>query len=830
MDLAQEKWFKFPVRPGAAVHIKLTGPLGGAVSLHRDPNPFYDTLTRPQNAGELSAEAANTAFVPSESLSSKSLPPGSLPPGSLPPGSLPTGYLPSGSLPPGSLPPGSLPPGSLPPGSLPPGSLPPGSLPSGSLPPGSLPPGSLPSGSLPPGSLPSEYLPAGFSPEAYSGAARRSLMAVSMTPYATVQTIDRNTYDLMENLYVRVVGRSPLRRPFTLEVTMEVGVCSVIQAVPATLPQVAGTPPAAGTRKSLILIDSTRLPGTATDVKNAQQRLLALAARPEVDGIVIDLGEKMPDQSPRYPRVVWANNQADQKPACPSGKNLVAAEISQIIDSYRAVNVGGEGKTSLEYIVLAGGAGVIPFFQIPDTAGLANENEYVVPVKPSTPSEAGLMEGLVQGQDAYGARAKIVRGDHVFAIPGLAVGRLVETAADIVTTVDAYIAANGVVTPDSGLVTGYDFVGDAALAIKDEIEAGTNAKICGPATPEGCVSAHALIQTPGLPPTAPSAWSAGDLRARLFAGGHDIVVLTGHFSAGNLMAADYTTTMQASEITASPVDFTNLLVLTLGCHGGYTIPPADQLAGASPDPDWAKAFLRKKAAGYVAATGYAYGDTELTEYGERLFVNLAQQLRRGTGPVAIGKALVAAKQQYLAQTAQLTGMDEKTLVEMTLYGLPMMKVDMPGQRIVPPAETSIVSSAVPVRTGPGAVLGLRIGQPVGGPANGIITLTPTLAARSRALQNLAGGPPVSTTYLTGRGRRGRPSVRTDLPQAERPGERRRLGAAGRCFPRRHVHGSSRHDPPDRVARHRDIRRPPLVQHRRLLPFAAMAAELLRCRR
>ena len=751
VDRFQEKWFKFPARPGAKIRVKLTGLPGSAVSLHRDPNPFYNNLTNPTSAAVLSAEAPDTAaFLPAGFLPAGFLPAGFLPAGFLPAGFLPAGFLPAGFLPAGFLPAGFLPADSLPAGFLPAGFLPAGFLPAGFLPTGSLPAGSQPAGSLPAGSVPADSLSTGSLAEAYSGAARRSLMGISLDPYATVQTIDRNTYDLLENLYVRVVGPYNPTTPFTLEVTAEGGVCSAIQAVPDALQPIAGAPIVPGTHKTLILTDSGRLPGAAGEITAARQHLLTLAARPDVDGILIDLGDRMPDQSPKYPRVAWANNQADGNLACPTAKNLVAAEITRVIDSYRTVNVGLDGTPTLQYIVLAGGAGVIPYFQVPDAAGLASEKDYVVPVKPSSASEAGLKAGLVQAQDGYGAQAEIVRGDQTLVVPGLAVGRLVETASNVSRIVDTYIAANGVVTPKTGLVTGYDFVGDAALAIKNELEAGTNSQICGPATAEGCVSANTLIQAPGQPPSAPSAWSASDLRARLFAGGHDIVVLSGHFSAGNLLAADYATSMNAAEITAAPVDFTNVLVLTLGCHGGYTIPTGDHLTGASPDPDWAKAFLRKNAAGYIAATGYAYGDTQLTEYGERLFVLLAQQLRTGSGPVAIGQALVAAKQQYLAQTAQMNGIDNKTLEEMTLYGLPMMKVDMPGQRIPPPAEPSIVGSAVPVATGPGAAFGLRIGQPTSGPAGGIITVTPALTSHTVPLQNLDSGSTLTTTYLSGR--------------------------------------------------------------------------------
>ena len=728
-DIFQEKWFKFAVQPGSTVSVKLTSLPGSAVSLHRDPYPVYNSLINPQNAAVLSAEAADAAFLPSGSLPSGSLPSGSLPSGSLPSGSLPsgslpTGYLPSGSLPSGSLPSGSLPSGSLPSGSLPSGSLPSGSLPSGSLPSGSLPSGSLPSGSLPSGSLPSGSLPSGSLPsgslpsgslDAYSSAARRSLLGISMDPYATVQTIERNTYDLQEDLYVRVVGPYNLETPFTLEVNVTGGVCGDVQPVPDSLPVISGSP-VSGSYQSLILTDSNRLQGTSVEIADALADLETLAQRSDVNGLVIDLSDS------KYARVAFANTEADQTLACAAAKNSVAKEIKNVIDAYRAAS------PALEYIVLAGGADVIPFFQVQDVSGLANEKDYVVPVAPSTASEAGLKTNLVQGQDGYGSQLDITLAGHTLALPDLAVGRLVDTASDIRAAVSAYIQTDGVIVPNSSLVTGYDFVGDAAAAIKAELDAGTNS------------TADTLIQPPGEPPTGPNAWTADQLRTKLLGGNLDITVLTGHFSAGSLLAADYATEFSATEIAESTTNLSNMLVLALGCHGGYTIPNSDLLTGISPDPDWAKAFLRKGAAGYISATGYAYGDTELTEYGERLFLLMTQQLRTGSGPISVGQAVVKAKQQYLVETAQLTGIDQKTVVEMALFGLPMMKVDMPGARLNPPTENSIVGSTSPVATGPGSNFGLR---------SSVVVLNPTTTTHTKALENLSGGGTVTTTYLSG---------------------------------------------------------------------------------
>ncbi len=200
------------------------------------------------------------------------------------------------------------------------------------------------------------------------------------------------------------------------------------------------------------------------------------------------------------------------------------------------------------------------------------------------------------------------------------------------------------------------------------------------------------------------------------------------------------TQLSASEVAASTASLNNVLVLALGCHSGYSIPSSDLLVNASPNPDWAKAFLAKGAAGYVAASGYAYGDTELTEYGERLFVELSQQLRTGNGAVSIGQALVAAKRSYVAATAQLTGIDQKTIAEMTLYGLPMMKINMPGAHLTPPTDTSIVGGTTPFGSGPAASTNLT---------SATVSLAPVTASHTVPLQNLSDNSSVTTTYLSG---------------------------------------------------------------------------------
>ena len=718
-DVLQEKWFRIPVLPDANVRITLTSQPGSAVSLHTDPTPIFNQLQNPASAAVLSAEAADTGFLPSGFLPSGFLPSGFLPSGFLPSGFLPSGFLPSGFLPSGFLPSGFLPSGFLPSGFLPSGFLPSGFLPSASLPSGFLPSGFLPSGFLPSGFLPSGFLPAG-SEGAYDMAARRSLLGVSNDPTATVQTIERNTYDYDGDLYVRVVGPYSLTNTFKLDVTVIGGVCERVANVPADLSVVTGAVSAVG-KNTLIVTDSARLPGTSAEVATALASLGTLAARPDVNGVVIDLNDPV-----RYPRVAFANAQADANQTCAAAKNRVADEIKKVLDVYRNPTAGG--SSAVQYVVLAGGASVIPFHQVTDVAGLAPEKEYIAPVAPNTPSDAGLRSNLVKGQDFYGSSIRLNVGGRLLDVPDQAVGRLVETASDISAAVTTYINTNGVVTPRSSLTTGYDFVGDGAAEIAKQFSDGL-----------GTPSDTTLIQPPGEPPTGPKAWTADQLRSKLFGPSYDIVTMTGHFSAGDLVAADYTTTMAASEVLQTTADLTNTIVLALGCHSGFTIPNGDLLAGASPNPDWAKAFLRKGAVTFVAATGYAYGDTEFAEYGERLFIELAKQMRTGPGPIPMGAALVAAKRAYMAATPQLTGIDEKTIVEMTLYGLPMVKVDVPGLRL-PGTGAPGTGAAAPTAV-PGNDLGLnRTSATISTPVNGPFP---------KNLTDVSTNTPVETTYFTG---------------------------------------------------------------------------------
>jgi hypothetical protein len=134
---------------------------------------------------------------------------------------------------------------------------------------------------------------------------------------------------------------------------------------------------------------------TTSQMGPMTESLLALARRPEVTGVIVDLGLD--------PRVAFFHEQSDRQLACPTAKNLVAAAIKRVVDEWWALN------PTLENVVLVGGDEVISLYRYPDQALLGPERNYIPPVRDASASQAGLRLNYVLGQDAYGARCELPR-------------------------------------------------------------------------------------------------------------------------------------------------------------------------------------------------------------------------------------------------------------------------------------------------------------------------------------------------------------------------------------------------------------------------------------
>jgi CSLREA domain-containing protein len=710
----QSRWYKFQVQPNSRVIVTLTGlPANYDLTVYKDIADTFASLA-PQNLNDLTrlgAEFAPDAFSP-DAFSPDAFSPDAFSPDAFSPDAFSPDAFSPDAFSPDAFSPDAFSPDAFSPDAFSPDAFSPDAF--------------SPDAFSPDAFSPDAFSPDAFSPDAFSSAQTRSLIGVSAFEGTAGEGVIVNTWNNTHDFYVRVRGRAgvfSLDAPFHLEVRMLVGACNNVAPITAASNLAHPDNVPSGGYKTIILADWSRM-ASDPDLATLQARLATLAARPEVLGVVVNVGADA--------KVADANTQADTYRTCPYAKNLVAEAIKGIVDAYDAEN-------PLEYIVIVGNDEVIPFFRHPDQAGLASEQNYVPPVRDDTASQASLKLNYVLSQDDYGAQVGISVKEDTFPIPDLAVGRLVETAGDMTALLDAYLSdADGVITPGSALVTGYDFLEDAARAVEFEIEEGLGAQ------------ADTLIADRNLSPQDPAAWTADQLRALLLDrpddDGHDLIYLAGHFSANSALAADYVTRLLSTDVAASTTDFANALIFSAGCHSGYNIVTEHGVPGLTREPDWAQVFAQKGAT-LVAGTGYQYGDTDFIEYSERLYLEFSRQLRTGSGPVAVGKALVAAKRVYLANTPLMRGLHEKALLEATLFGLPMMSVNMPGARITPPSDSSIVASTDPFTADPGAALGLQFAD-VNLPHP--TTPAPWLTEHTVSLQN-ASDPEqsVTATYLSG---------------------------------------------------------------------------------
>jgi CSLREA domain-containing protein len=561
-----------------------------------------------------------------------------------------------------------------------------------------------------------------FSPDAYSGAQAVSLIDFSATTGVAPEAITANTWNNTGFFYIRVSGRGGVFDPsalFTVSESQTGSNCAGLSTYSADpLPAPVGTG-----IKTVILTDPSRLAGSAADKTTLDGQLTTLQGRTEVSGAVVNVGANL--------RIQHLNAQADAHKACPYAKNLVADALKAIVDSYRTAS-----NPNLAYVLLVGGDNVLPFFRYADTSGFGPESSYLPPVGPTTASESSLRLNYVLGQDAYGAKTQLPEGVGTFPVADLAVGRLVETAGEASTVLNAYLTGTTggtVPTPTRTLTTGYDFMTDAANSVQSDFAAGIGSGA-------GTVK-DTLIAPNNILPTDPQSWNATQLRTKLLGSGrHDLVFLAGHFSANSALAADFSTTVQASEIAATATDFKNTIVFSQGCHSGYGIVDDDAIPNVTDPLDWAQAFARKGAT-MIGGTGYQYGDTDLVQYSEAIYADFAHELRLGTGPVSVGQALLNAKKAYLRATPTLDGVDTKALLESTVFGLPMISVNLPAGRI-PVSGGGAAIVPVGVGSGPGASLGLATKDLPIDTATGV-------SPNTKVLTGIDGAPNTTATWYTG---------------------------------------------------------------------------------
>ena len=206
--------------------------------------------------------------------------------------------------------------------------------------------------------------------------------------------------------------------------------------------------------------------------------------------------------------------------------------IKDIVDSYRATNPGLGTSSSPAATTRSRSSAT-------RTGLLGQESGYVPPVRATR----------LRGEPAPQLRAqpgRLRRRDAISSherVPGAGPRRRParrDAGRDRGRARRLHCSHGGVVAPTRSLVTGYDFLADAADAVQDELEAGT-----------GAARRRARSRPADNVAAGSGVLDRDQLRRSCSAARHDLIFLAGHFSANSALAADFTTSLLTTELAAS---------------------------------------------------------------------------------------------------------------------------------------------------------------------------------------------------------------------------------------------------------------------------------------
>ena len=409
-DAGRARWYKVPIDPGSRVHVNLSNlPADYDVFVFKDIVQAFTALATPEDLTRLSAEFAPSAFSPS-AFSPSAFSPSAFSPSAFSPSAFsPSAFSPS-AFSPSAFSPSAFSPSAFSPSAFSPSAFSPSAF--------------SPSAFSPSAFSPSAFSPSAFSAETYASAQIRSLITGSARVGTASETVVADTWNNTGHFYIRVSGKngeSNLDAPFTLGVTLDGSVCDNVSA--QTLDDVDAP---AGSFKTLVLTDMARMPSSVAGNSTADKaaltaKLETFAERAEIAGDVVDVGA----------RVQALKTQADDHKSCMYAKNS-SPQPSRTSSPRTGTNPG------LQYVVIVGGDNVIPFFRYPDQSLLGPESDF----------HAGPQRHRFRGQPPCELRPEPgrlrrrpspVSLHERFPGPGPAVGRLVETAAEIAGQIDEYM-------------------------------------------------------------------------------------------------------------------------------------------------------------------------------------------------------------------------------------------------------------------------------------------------------------------------------------------------------------------------------------------------------
>ena len=427
--------------------------------------------------------------------------------------------------------------------------------------------------------------------------------------------------------------------------------------------------PAPNPHKTLILVNSQRMAALYGQAAAAAllAKLYTLADHERVQGEVIEVTS---DAAAAAAYGAWTAS--PESLLITANANAVAGAVRNLVLTF--LNNG----PNIAYVVLVGGDQVIPHRRIPEGTVAVAEQTYATHATANTTLWSAVYDNMTLTDDYYVDREPTAWQGRELYIPDYAIGRLVETPAEITGQVDLFLA-NPVLNGNRALVTGYDFVFDVAQGV------GLLVKNDGFTTDDTLIGIS---------------WAGSAQRTRMIntTPRFNFQSINTHADHRSFGAPD-NDKVTASQIVTGTSDLSRAIIFSVGCHAGFN---------DSGSLDLAQAYAQKGAI-FVGNTGYGWGGNGVV-YSEKLMKNFAYNLLSGT-TARMGKALAAAKKKYY-QTESLNfgPYDEKVMMQAVFYGLPMYEITSSGS-LEPedPFPSVAVTPVPPSAFGLVAVGGINLG-------------------------------------------------------------------------------------------------------------------------
>ncbi len=368
-----------------------------------------------------------------------------------------------------------------------------------------------------------------------------------------------------------------------------------------------------------------------------------LAAHPRVRGAVIDI---CTDPAVGAAYAAW-----DADPASAVKANAVAEAIKALIDDYTIT------YPNLNHIVLVGNDEMLPFYRVRDRNPTQWHERRYCPHMPDGTVRSALCADYFLTDDFYADRAVTYptspfwEDGHPLYLPDFAIGRLVERPDEIIAAIDAFLKTDGDLVLDPVLVGTHDRLVDDLGTLQCEAFRDTGLTTT-------CTTQPADFRTQVHQGSWGSLWAAFH---------------SNHRNLGQLSAFDLRDNDMSNPLTS--------LVAAIGCHSGTSVDDGSQSYLSYDLPQ----ACQQRGWPFIAPTAYAYASRLEVEYSEALMEDIATQLLLDDGQ-ALGLDLIRAKQAYYADRAWFDYTDEKVLLPMTLYGLPMTHVTLPAHVQLSAAE------------------------------------------------------------------------------------------------------------------------------------------------